>query len=389
MDSKLAQQLQHLSIEPSTEPSHLAVPRSQSASTSPSCSSSFTDASAAHSISTAASTPLPSDDECPSSHCEVRSTPDRGQALFATRRIRPGTLIFTEDPLIALSKDLEESPEAIEAAFSALSRRDKKTYLSLFDSQKSRMSAVVSIYYSNCYSTESFVDATTTTTSNSSSSATNGSCIGALSSRINHSCVPNVSFSFLGASPAHPRGQVRFYAVRAVARGKELLSNYDKGIFETAARRQQKYVMHYGFRCACEACVPATEFWAKSDERRKAMRGVVAEVKALEREWMKGGRREGGGDRDRKVAGEAVAALRTLEGLLVKEGLVAMPLANAYRSLAKWAERGGQDAGLWKEKELEVSELVFGKRAPRSAALRAELEGRVGHVQALFGRAAK
>lgn len=376
MDSRLSEQLQHLSIEPSIEPSHLVMPGSQSTSTSPSCSSSFTSAFTAHSTSTAASSPLPSDDESPSSpHCEVRTTPDRGQALFATRRIKPGTLIFTEEPLVALSKELEESYDAIEAAFSALGRRDKKTYLSLFDAQKSRMSSVVSIYYSNCYSTESFFVSTLQDASNGTDSAVNGSCIGALSSRINHSCVPNVSFSFQPPSPAHPRGQMRFYAIRAVARGKELLSNYDKGIFETAARRQQKYMLHYGFRCNCEACVPTTEFWGRSDERRRAMRGVVAEVKVFERRWVKGG--DGGGHGD-GVVGEAVAALRTLEGLLVKEGLVAMSLANVYRSLAKWAERGGRDAWIWKGKELEVCEAVFGKRAPRSVALRVELEGRPG-----------
>lgn len=354
---------------------------SSPASTSPS-SSSFTDASGATptSTSTAAFPPPPSDDEESSlCYCEVRSTHDRGQALFSTRRIRPGTLIFTEEPLISISKELEESYAAIEAAFAALSRRERKTYLCLFDAKKSRMSTVVSIYYSNCYSTESFVSSSDANTNANSSE--NGSCIGALSSRINHSCIPNVSFSFQAPSPKHPRGQMRFYAIRAIAHGKELLSNYDKSIFETAARRQQKYLLHYGFRCACEACVGPTEFWAKSDERRRAMRGAVAEVRGLERTWLKAVRVNGGaaGAVGQGAGEEAVAALLKLEGLLVKEGLTAMPLANAYRSFAKWADRCGLDAGKWKAKELEVSRLVFGKGAPRSVALRADLVGSAVH----------
>jgi hypothetical protein len=379
MESKLLQQLQQLS----TDPSFLAIPASSSVS-STSRPASITEGSFFGSSLTAASSPLASEDEVEAPCCEVRHTPDRGQALYSTRRIRPGTLILTEGPLIALSKELEESYDAIEDAFAKLSKREKKTYLSLFDAQKSRMSAVVSIYYSNCYSTEPFFPADSTASRHTTSSspnpsgarsqlvtAPNGSCIGALASRINHSCIPNVSFSFIPPSTAHPKGQMRFYAIKAISKGKELLSNYDKNIFEGAAKRQQKYRLHYGFDCACEACVPRTEFWARSDERRRGMKEVVGEVKVLEREWL-------GVEVDSSVGKElcrkAMAVLLRLEGLLMKEGLVAAPLANVYRSLGKWSERAGYDARQWKEKELDVSLLVFGARGVRTVALRADLE---------------
>lgn len=338
-------------------------------STTPSPAS-FDDASATGSSSTAASSPLASDDENAPSYCEVKSTPDRGQALFATRRIRPGTLIFTEEPLIALSKQLEESYSAIEAAFAGLTKRQKKAYLALFDAKKSRMTAVVSIYYSNCYSTESFAPA------NNSNDAF-GSCLGSLSSRLNHSCIPNVSFSFTPPSSAHPQGQMRFYAVKAITRGKELLSNYDKSIFEPASQRGRNYRLHYGFSCKCESCLPMTEFWGRSDERRRAMRGCVEVVRSAEKGWLKaidGG--QGGND----VCQAAVDALRKLEGLLVKEGLTAVPLANVYRSLTKWTERAGEHSGMWMEKELEVSVTAFGKRSVRSDMLRDRLEGSPRYV---------
>lgn len=365
MESELSQQLGRLNIDRA----RLSVPDEQSASTTP-CSTSFTGSIPSTSLTAASSTPS-SDDESTTPCCEIQSTPDRGQALFSARRIRPGTLIFAEEPLIALSKELEESYEAIEAAFSALSKREKKAYGALFDAKKSRMSTTVSIYYSNCYSTESFVGAQV-----SDNTLEGGSCIGKLSSRINHSCVPNVCFSFLPPSLAHRRGQMRFYAIKAISKGKELLSNYDKSIFETSRRRQQKYLLHYGFRCTCEACLPQTDFWTRSDERRRAMRDAVSSVKGLEKKWQKAFE-EDDATTQVEVCRGAVVELLELQGLLVKEGLTAVPLANAYRSLVKWSERGGLDAQQWREKELEVSILMSGKKSLRSVALKQVLDDNI------------
>ena len=192
MESKLTKQLKQLSLEMSS----LAVPSTSRSATS--CSASLTDGSIIGSSFTAASSPLASDDETHVSCCEVRQTPDKGQALFSTRRIRPGTLILVEEPLIALSKELEESYEAIEGAFSKLNKRERKNYLTLFDAKKSRMSAVVSIYYSNCYSTEPFATKSESDRPQAWADCEGGSCIGALASRINHSCIPNCRIKVCG-----------------------------------------------------------------------------------------------------------------------------------------------------------------------------------------------
>lgn len=307
-----------------------------------------------------------SSDEEDITYCEVRSTPEKGQGLYATRAIRPGTLLFREQPLISLSKELEESYEAIEAAFAGLRKCEKKTYLALFDAKKSRMSTVVSVYYSNCYSTEQFA------TMDTVPSFDGGSCIGAKSSRINHSCVPNVLFSFVTPCSAYPEGQMRFYAIKAIARGRELVSNYDKNVFEPAAKRQQKYMLHYGFRCACEACHPQTEFWNKSDERRGAMKKAIGDVQRLEREWQKAVDAKDMIQRP-VIVQQAIERLLKLEGLLRKETLTYIPLANVYRSLTKWSQRGGEDGRSWSQLELEVVTTVFGRRSSRSARLQKEL----------------
>jgi hypothetical protein len=286
---------------------------------------------------------------------EVRPTTDRGLAVFALRKVKAGTLILAEQPLILLSKVEENDSTAIEREYSSLSRPDQKVYLKLFDAEKSRMSRVVSIYYSNCYNIEGFT-------------GTGGSAIGALASRINHSCLPNVQFSF-----HEPTGQMRFFAIKDIPRGKEVTGNYDKVVFEGASRRQAKQMMYYGFHCQCEACAPETQFWTRSDERRRAMLEAVKTAQKCEKRYADpdtdGGKTAG-------VIEEALEALLKLEELLLKEGLVGVPLANNYRSLAKWAERKGDsdvEVRDWKIKELQACVTGFGRDAQRTREIEERL----------------
>ncbi len=78
-----------------------------------------------------------------------------------------------------------------------------------------------------------------------------------------------------------------------------------------------------------------------------------------------------------EIVNEATAALTRLEGLLLKEGLLGVPLANVYRSLSKWAERRGQvtreETVMWKTRELEVCISSFGKDAQRTRDIQAKL----------------
>lgn len=315
---------------------------------------------------------------------EVTSTPDRGLAVFTTRKIKAGTLLLVETPLINLSKHEEDDPAAVEREFSRLSRSVQKQYLRLFDAQKSRMSRVASIYYSNCYNCDAF-------------RKDQGSAIGALASRINHSCVPNVQFSY-------HKGEMRFHAIRDIPRGKEVTSNYDKAVFESKAKRQRKQQIYYGFVCRCEACDPQTEFWSRSDQRRNAMYEAFRAVQGCENKFVGQVRESKAGDGDvqinthintddsqskpgdhpqtknpdevqKVVIDDALTALTKLEELLLKEGLAGMPLANTYRSLAKWAERKHDFSQIrtWKWKEMQACVVAFGRDAARTREIEEKL----------------
>ncbi len=321
---------------------------------------------------TTMATPVGSDSETASDTrpqdllLELVSTPDRGLALFTTRKIKAGTLILAEQPLISLDKDEEDDPDAIEREFSRLPRSEQKAYLKLFDAQKSRMSRVVSIYYSNCYNCDGF-----------KADGQGGSAIGGFASRINHSCVPNVQFCYNEGT-----NQLEFRAIRDIPRGKEVCSNYDKAAFETKAKRQRKQQIYYGFVCKCEACEPKNEFWAKSDERRKDMYEAFKVLQGCDKKFAEGDGPEVEVRQD-AVVNEALSALARLEELLLKECHVGIPLANTYRSMAKWAERKRdiKHAAKWKRKEFEVCMIGFGPSARRVK----EIEEKLAELEKVGG----
>jgi hypothetical protein len=164
---------------------------------------------------------------------------------------------------------------------------------------------------------------------------------------------------------------MKFHAIKAIPRGREVLGDYERDTFAIAARRKSKLVVHYGFVCKCEACEPRTDFWGKSDERRRSMADARAEVRKADKAYTR-----------RPQQGEAVdlpdpsIALSKLEGLLAKEGIVGATLADTYKSMVKWAKRHGQteDVRKWMEREKEVCETCFGTSSSRAEDLRSQLE---------------
>lgn len=305
-------------------------------------------------------------------YLEVKSTSDRGLAVFASRKIKAGTLILSERSLLALCKDEEDDHLALQREFSNLSRQGQKRFLKLFDAEKSRMPRVASIYYSNCYNLDSLAP-----------DGRGGSALGNIASRLNHSCIANAQFSY-----DFDRKQMMFYAIRDIPRGREVCSNYEKNVFEIAIKRMQKLRMYYAFDCQCEACEGAqkNEFWARSDERRKSMLSTFKQVQKCDHVFLKQEAENVQSDDEHKdkVIEEAISALTTMEKLLLKECLTGIVLANTYRSLSKWCERQHRlvDAVKWKEMELRNCELGLGSHAYRTREAERKLADLNGKLQA-------
>ncbi|KAK5098993.1 hypothetical protein LTR70_000886 [Exophiala xenobiotica] len=317
----------------------------------------------------------------------IKATPERGLGLFAARRIREGTIVLAEVPTFRFVGDEEadgELDQLLRQGYDELPKKSRNSYLKLHNSKKAGFSKLKSIYFSNCYNLEP------------PRSVHGGSCVGITASRINHSCVPNVQFSFEAEAPtwlfqsldsdssgseatasgtthsdttARPLGVMLFHAIKDIQAGKEIVSNYESA-YLLAAGRQLKQQMYYGFICDCLACIglkSGKQHWSCSDDRRCAMIMCRRRVDQAEGEWQSKARClgsshqnfEGGGATE---CGQVIATLERLADLLGKEGLRGVELANTYKELAKWSQRAGDHdaAKKWCLHERDTSIIAFG-----------------------------
>lgn len=90
-------------------------------------------------------------------------------------------------------------------------------------------------------------------------------CVYAEASRINHSCLPNVTHDY---NNSIQRGTIT--TVKDVAAGEELFVSYTCATddYKERVRRCTKY----GFRCECKACDLSTQFGRESNVRRQRMK---------------------------------------------------------------------------------------------------------------------
>lgn len=349
---------------------------------------------------TARSASLP----CDPSLVTIKATPERGLGLFAARRIREGTLVLAEIPTFRFMAEEEadaEFDQRLRQRYDELPRKSRNSYLKLHNSKKSGFSKLKSVYFSNCYNLEP------------PRSIRGGSCVGTTASRINHSCVPNVQFSFeeeaftwlfqslhydssesevSASSTIHSdtstriQGVMLFHAIKDIQAGKEIVSNYESAYLLTAGR-QLKQQMYYGFICDCQACIGlkgGNQHWSCSDDRRRGMIMCRRLLDQAEVEWQSADGRclgsshrklESGGAID---FGQVIATLERLADLLGKEGLRGVELANTYKELAKWSQRAGDHdaAKRWCLHERNTSVIAFGAWSRRVG----EVDQRLGEL---------
>lgn len=305
------------------------------------------------------------------SRIEVRCTPTKGNALFAASHIPKGATVLAEIPAVRLTAEDEakklEADEVLQEKFDQLSKKSQKDFKKLHDANKDGFTRLRSIYHSNCYNLEG------------PRSTLGGSCIGLIASRINHSCIPNVQFSFLETIPEQlfsnddddsetkrykpSDGVMVFRALKAISKGKEIVANYES-IYATRSQRQHQFQMHYGFQCDCDACTAPTEFWARDDERRHEMIKQRNKVDAIESRivvktedisnssetkvyYLKNKKTRDGLSTnsddlvplDVECCIEMIKTLEVLDILLVKEGLTGIELQRVRDEMDVWSRR--------------------------------------------------
>ncbi|CAK4030459.1 hypothetical protein BAUCODRAFT_305787 [Lecanosticta acicola] len=169
-------------------------------------------------------------------------------------------------------------------------------------------------------------------------------------SRINHSCVPNVHHSF---SPDLKKEVV--HAARDICAGEELLTTYmgQAGIFSTRAQRTEYLRTNYGFTCQCPAC---TDITGVSDAHRMLLNSLVYGIE----QFRKGS--DGVCDTKPKSLSEARSQAIDIIGTLLTDGLSGTELVRAYRLASELAvdDKDFEQALEFAVKELEVECNLMG-----------------------------
>lgn len=178
---------------------------------------------------------------------DIRPSPGKGLGLFANAPIPRGTRIIAERALLPLPIESCHTSD-IMTAFSALTPSEKEFFLSLHSSPASTARFAQE-------QTRYWFDLPPLTRKVIEICRTNGSDGGVFfaSSRLNHSCVPNV-FTELNR-----KTMVRtFHTIRSVEKGEELTVSYTEVPVVVKAERQAN-LKGFGFTCECSACEDSAE----------------------------------------------------------------------------------------------------------------------------------
>lgn len=191
-----------------------------------------------------------------------------------------------------------------------------------------------------------------------------------LTSRINHSCIPNAYFAWnpdLG--PSGDKGRLTIYAIVLIPKGAEILINYRTGDFSKTRLQRHTELSYYRFRCICPACEPNTESGRASEQRRGQMQTLQDNIE------------QNGDPILPALRSRLLADIKALGLLLQQERLFYPQLADLYhqevlwysremKHVANWAESAEYKAGLLGEalevarKKLDLDVVCNGHDSP-------------------------
>ncbi|KDR66618.1 hypothetical protein GALMADRAFT_259142 [Galerina marginata CBS 339.88] len=218
----------------------------------------------------------------------IKPTSNMGLGVFATRDFRIGGLIFAEHPLLVtpraisapalnLPKDCDtktqhaaimfEWEKRLQVALGRMTSEDQTAFMSLANNHKEDGSGpIFGIIRTNSFGIGSQIfDGEERRRDNS----TGYGAVVKVGSRINHSCMPNVTHAFTIASFSS-----QFTAKLDIKAGEQLFTSYC-GLYQSAAERLAE-LAPYGVVCKCPACLHATP---ETDKLRK-------EYKTLTQKYM-------------------------------------------------------------------------------------------------------
>ena len=266
---------------------------------------------------------------------ELRETGDKGFGLFATAPIPLGELIMCEEPLLRITG---EAIHSVWGTYCRLNNAQRCAFDSLYGYQAEDLDfesvARTTLVDLNDDSMDEedieelvaeSVRVMKIFSVNNFNLPPRDLGVFATSSRLNHSCVPNVHHSY---NPNLKRTTV--FAVRDIEPGEELCITYmgGKGHYWTRPQRIELLRSNYGFTCKCSACSDRTGF---SNNRREQMASIA---------WGLEEFKEGSKPVNPYIPVNRLNALKQAEDLIsvmLDEGVVTIELGKAYREASTHA----------------------------------------------------
>ena len=200
----------------------------------------------------------------------VKAIDGKGLGALATAPIRRGDRVLQEAPLICMDTN-QTSALDDQTAWQALDELLREQVASLRSDEEARFWALG----------DAFTEGEKTAAGVFCTNAV--SCEGQAmlfpqTSRMNHSCRPNVVHSWQGED-----GLMVLHATRAIQPGEELCICYVPG-FLSQEQRQAQLMRRWRFSCCCPAC--KSESTRQSDELRLRLAALDAQLSAQTRLWQ-------------------------------------------------------------------------------------------------------
>jgi len=199
----------------------------------------------------------------------VVGIPGKGEGLVASANLVPGTIIVAEKPLIVVDMDSAFAVIQVLPKFQSLPDDKKAAVMSLYDpgdklnskyqhlSQDENDRKVMRIFEANSIALCSHEEMNI-----------NKSGLYQTISKINHSCSPNVIWTWIKEDSSKSIKQVR--VIRDIKTGEEIVASYlmKSEYFPTREERIKTLRMKWFFTCSCQVCDLKGEEFEQNEEVR-------------------------------------------------------------------------------------------------------------------------
>lgn len=292
-----------------------------------------------YAASTAVTNAMPIDDEetmqfsqppgPPIGPYTVKTSPGKGQGVFATREVRRGERVLVDKPFFVVTRPW--GTHKVLSAFELLPLPMRQQYMQLYCPDRSDdqyMTDVMRIFEANCFNIGDQAAMFLTAT------------------RFNHSCLPNTYYSW-----NKKRNEIVVHSMIDIPDGEEMTICYGYA-FQPCLDRQSELRI-YSFQCKCPACQTETAFGQESESRRSRMRVLNEQISLCQTNFN-------GALMTYGLHDPLTAVFRLIE--VIKEEGLHGELMTPYRRASDYLRSRGnfEDALAFAHLELEEEEVCLG-----------------------------